>query len=175
MRERATTPTSGARNLNDCVSALYRSGSAAGKQLWARCTGREPGDDLVRDTAGDLALARPGGHSPFPYSTPHQRPGMTSVSSDSALPSFQQDTVILFGDSITQGAGVEGGIGQQLTELYSRIFDVQLRGLGGYNTEWAIHIAKKVSNALYAVLAVSPGAQSLQRRSSSDKNHRRVG
>ncbi|ORY72228.1 SGNH hydrolase-type esterase domain-containing protein [Leucosporidium creatinivorum] len=58
-------------------------------------------------------------------------------------PSVQQDTLIMFGDSITQGAFDQGGTGAALANLYVRAWDVQNRGLGGYNTKWAIPIGKK--------------------------------
>ncbi|KZV71806.1 SGNH hydrolase [Peniophora sp. CONT] len=51
------------------------------------------------------------------------------------------DTVVLFGDSITQGAWDHGGFGAQLAHAYARRFDVLNRGFSGYNTEWALPIA----------------------------------
>lgn len=45
----------------------------------------------------------------------------------------------------SQGSFCEGGTGASLAELYQRAYDVQNRGLGGYNTKWCIPVAKKVS------------------------------
>ncbi|KAK4053662.1 isoamyl acetate-hydrolyzing esterase [Microbotryomycetes sp. JL201] len=49
-------------------------------------------------------------------------------------------TIVMFGDSITQGAWVPGGSGAALANLYQRKLDVVNRGL---SAEWAIPIAKK--------------------------------
>lgn len=50
-----------------------------------------------------------------------------------------QDVIMLFGDSITQGAWEPGmqGCGAQLAHVYARKLDVLNRGLSGYNTDWA--------------------------------------
>jgi lysophospholipase L1-like esterase len=66
-----------------------------------------------------------------------------------------QDVIMLFGDSITQGAWEDGldGFGQRLSREYARLvvlisantgidtyarkLDVVNRGLSGYNTDWA--------------------------------------
>ncbi|KAL1748110.1 SGNH hydrolase-type esterase domain-containing protein [Schizophyllum fasciatum] len=57
-----------------------------------------------------------------------------------------QDTIMLFGDSITQGAWEPGkdGFGTRLAHVYARKLDVLNRGLSGYNTEWAIPVFEKV-------------------------------
>ncbi|KAG6919961.1 hypothetical protein DXG01_013310 [Tephrocybe rancida] len=56
-----------------------------------------------------------------------------------------QDVLMLFGDSITQGAWTPGllGHGEQLTHVYARKMDVLNRGLSGYNTDWATPVLKK--------------------------------
>ncbi|GAA5880735.1 hypothetical protein JCM3774_005694 [Rhodotorula dairenensis] len=43
------------------------------------------------------------------------------------------DQVVLFGDSITQGAWVPGGTGAALAHVYQRKLDVLNRGFSGYN------------------------------------------
>ncbi|KAG5354212.1 Isoamyl acetate-hydrolyzing esterase 1 like protein [Termitomyces sp. T112] len=57
-----------------------------------------------------------------------------------------QDVIVLFGDSITQGAWTPGllGYGEQLTHVYARKLDVLNRGLSGYNTDWASPIFRKI-------------------------------
>ncbi|KAK4053767.1 isoamyl acetate-hydrolyzing esterase [Microbotryomycetes sp. JL201] len=55
-----------------------------------------------------------------------------------AEPSFQPDTVIMFG-----GSFATGGTGAALADLYQRVFDVKNRGYGGYNTRIALPIAQK--------------------------------
>ncbi|KAJ7489866.1 SGNH hydrolase-type esterase domain-containing protein [Mycena galericulata] len=54
-----------------------------------------------------------------------------------------QDVIMLFGDSITQAGWQEGGFGAQLHHVYARKLDVVNRGLGGYNTEWAIPVLEQ--------------------------------
>ncbi|KAI0048543.1 SGNH hydrolase [Auriscalpium vulgare] len=54
-----------------------------------------------------------------------------------------QDTVILFGDSLTEGSWTHNGIGARLTNRYSRKWDVLNRGLSGYNTEWALPVLRQ--------------------------------
>ncbi|KAG6831291.1 hypothetical protein H0H92_011498 [Tricholoma furcatifolium] len=56
-----------------------------------------------------------------------------------------QDVIMLFGDSITQGAWTPGllGFGEQLSHVYARKLDVLNRGLSGYNTEWATPVLKR--------------------------------
>ncbi|EEB87708.1 hypothetical protein MPER_14852, partial [Moniliophthora perniciosa FA553] len=59
-----------------------------------------------------------------------------------------QDCIMLFGDSITQGAWDEGGFGAKMTpyilqDVYARKLDVLNRGLSGYNTDWAMPLFKK--------------------------------
>ncbi|KAM0792260.1 hypothetical protein ACM66B_004954 [Microbotryomycetes sp. NB124-2] len=58
-------------------------------------------------------------------------------------PSFQPQTIIMFGDSITQGSFAIGGTGAALADLYQRVYDVLNRGYGGYNTRIALPIAQK--------------------------------
>ncbi|KAM0792142.1 hypothetical protein ACM66B_004841 [Microbotryomycetes sp. NB124-2] len=52
----------------------------------------------------------------------------------------EMQTLVMFGDSITQGSWIPGGTGAALANLYQRKLDVLNRGLSG---EWAIPIAKK--------------------------------
>ncbi|KAF9650917.1 GDSL Lipase/Acylhydrolase [Thelephora ganbajun] len=54
------------------------------------------------------------------------------------------DTVMLFGDSITQGSWDLNGIGARLSFVYARKLDVLNRGLSGYNTEWAIPVFEQL-------------------------------
>ncbi|GAA5952165.1 hypothetical protein JCM21900_006927 [Sporobolomyces salmonicolor] len=53
------------------------------------------------------------------------------------------DQIVMFGDSITQGAWVPGGTGAALAHAYQRKLDVVNRGLSGYNTVWAIPVLKQ--------------------------------
>uniref|UniRef100_A0A0W0F936 SGNH hydrolase-type esterase domain-containing protein n=1 Tax=Moniliophthora roreri TaxID=221103 RepID=A0A0W0F936_MONRR len=63
------------------------------------------------------------------------------------MASYVQDCIMLFGDSITQGAWDEGGfVGRQihiLQDVYARKLDILNRGLSGYNTDWAMPLFKK--------------------------------
>ncbi|KAG8988524.1 hypothetical protein FRB90_002695 [Tulasnella sp. 427] len=56
------------------------------------------------------------------------------------MPSKVIDTILLFGDSATELAWVEGGYVQRLAQLYARKLDVINRGLSGYTTEWALPV-----------------------------------
>ncbi|XP_006458519.1 hypothetical protein AGABI2DRAFT_190796 [Agaricus bisporus var. bisporus H97] len=53
-----------------------------------------------------------------------------------------QDILMLFGDSITQGAWEPGldPLGQRLSHVYARKLDVLNRGFSGYNTDWALPV-----------------------------------
>jgi len=53
-----------------------------------------------------------------------------------------QNSILLFGDSITQGGWEteSNGFGAKLAHVYARKMDVINRGLSGYNTEWAIPV-----------------------------------
>ncbi|KAG6821086.1 hypothetical protein H0H93_007245 [Arthromyces matolae] len=57
-----------------------------------------------------------------------------------------QDVIVLFGDSITQGAWTPGllGYGEQLSHVYARKLDILNRGLSGYNTDWATPVFRKM-------------------------------
>ncbi|KAG2147129.1 SGNH hydrolase-type esterase domain-containing protein [Suillus cothurnatus] len=55
-----------------------------------------------------------------------------------------QDVVMLVGDSLTQLGWEQGGLAQLLSEAYSRKLDVINRGLGGYQTDWAIPICEQI-------------------------------
>eukprot|EP00659_Diplonema_papillatum_P005521 gene5521-8400_t len=49
-------------------------------------------------------------------------------------------SIVLLGDSITQGGFSVGGWGARLAERYIRKADVINRGLSGYNTEWILEV-----------------------------------
>jgi len=53
-----------------------------------------------------------------------------------------QDTIVLFGDSLTQMSWNPelGGIGARVADLYARKLDVLNRGYSGYNTDWALPV-----------------------------------
>lgn len=55
-----------------------------------------------------------------------------------------QDAIMLFGDSLTQGAWEFNGIGARLAHVYARKFDVINRGFSGYNTEWALPVFEQI-------------------------------
>ncbi|KAI0086606.1 SGNH hydrolase-type esterase domain-containing protein [Irpex rosettiformis] len=57
---------------------------------------------------------------------------------------YVQDTILLFGDSITQLSTGPGGLAQQLSDVYQRKLDVLNRGFSGYNSRWAIPVFKNV-------------------------------
>ncbi|PLW48077.1 hypothetical protein PCANC_00837 [Puccinia coronata f. sp. avenae] len=67
-----------------------------------------------------------------------------SASSQSMSVPFSMDQLVMFGDSITQFAWQPGGTGAELANYYQRRLDVVNRGFSGYNTTWALHVAKKV-------------------------------
>ncbi|KAE9400779.1 SGNH hydrolase [Gymnopus androsaceus JB14] len=53
-----------------------------------------------------------------------------------------QNSIMLFGDSITQGGWETemNGFGAKLSHVYARKMDVINRGYSGYNTEWSIPV-----------------------------------
>ncbi|KAG8896057.1 hypothetical protein FRB99_000200, partial [Tulasnella sp. 403] len=53
------------------------------------------------------------------------------------------DTILLIGDSLTQGGWQEGGFAQRLAYVYARKLDVVNRGLSGYNSEWAMPVLEQ--------------------------------
>ncbi|KAI0317859.1 SGNH hydrolase-type esterase domain-containing protein [Amylostereum chailletii] len=55
-----------------------------------------------------------------------------------------QDIVMLFGDSLTQGAWEHNGIGARLANIYARRFDVLNRGYSGFTTEWALPVFEQI-------------------------------
>lgn len=57
---------------------------------------------------------------------------------------FSMDQLVMFGDSITQFAWQAGGTGSTLADYYQRRLDVVCRGLSGYNTKWALHVARTI-------------------------------
>ncbi|KZV96497.1 GDSL Lipase/Acylhydrolase [Exidia glandulosa HHB12029] len=54
------------------------------------------------------------------------------------------DSIVLFGDSITEGAFAAGGFGFLLADAYRRKLDVLNRGMGGYTTDWALPVFEQV-------------------------------
>ncbi|EGG09914.1 uncharacterized protein MELLADRAFT_71168 [Melampsora larici-populina 98AG31] len=54
------------------------------------------------------------------------------------------DELVMFGDSITQQAWQAGGTGSFLANQYQRKLDVVNRGYSGYNTIWALQVAKRL-------------------------------
>ncbi|KAG8876031.1 hypothetical protein FRB98_007503 [Tulasnella sp. 332] len=54
------------------------------------------------------------------------------------------DTILLFGDSLTQGGWEAGGFAQRLAYVYARKLDVINRGLSGYNSEWSMPVFKEI-------------------------------
>jgi len=57
-----------------------------------------------------------------------------------------QDSIVLFGDSLTQMSWNPelGGIGARVADLYVRKLDVLNRGFSGYNTDWALPALKQI-------------------------------
>ncbi|GAA5932653.1 SGNH/GDSL hydrolase family protein [Sporobolomyces koalae] len=66
----------------------------------------------------------------------------TDIKADAAQ-SILMDQIVLFGDSITQGAWVPAGTGSTMAIAYQRKLDIMNRGLSGYNTAWALPIIKQ--------------------------------
>ncbi|KAF9507774.1 hypothetical protein BS47DRAFT_277948 [Hydnum rufescens UP504] len=54
------------------------------------------------------------------------------------------DSIMLFGDSITEHGWMPGGHAQLLADRYVRKLDVINRGLGGYNSEWGLTVFKQI-------------------------------
>ncbi|KZW01178.1 SGNH hydrolase [Exidia glandulosa HHB12029] len=52
------------------------------------------------------------------------------------------DSIVLFGDSITEWGWNVGGIAQRLSNIYVRKLDILNRGLRGYNTKWGLPVFK---------------------------------
>ncbi|KAG2157410.1 SGNH hydrolase-type esterase domain-containing protein [Suillus clintonianus] len=55
-----------------------------------------------------------------------------------------QDVIMLVGDSLTGRGWERGGFAQLLAERYIRKLDVINRGLGGYQTDWAIPVCEQI-------------------------------
>ncbi|KAH8102863.1 SGNH hydrolase-type esterase domain-containing protein [Cristinia sonorae] len=55
-----------------------------------------------------------------------------------------QDTIILFGDSLTELGSEAGGLVQRFSAVYKRKLDVLNRGFNGYNTRWALHVLPQI-------------------------------
>jgi hypothetical protein len=60
------------------------------------------------------------------------------------------DTIMLFGDSITQGGWQPHGFAQRLAYVYARKLDVINRGLSGYTTEWGIPVFEQARSSPHA-------------------------
>ncbi|OAV89459.1 hypothetical protein PTTG_06190 [Puccinia triticina 1-1 BBBD Race 1] len=71
-------------------------------------------------------------------------PVTQSAMSTTKCEPFSMDELVMFGDSITQFAWQAGGTGAELANYYQRRLDVVNRGFSGYNTAWALHVAKKI-------------------------------
>lgn len=71
---------------------------------------------------------------------PHIDPDMTTLTTNSSAPPYPTayPQLVLFGDSITQGA--HSAVIPKLSELYLRRLDIVNRGLSGYNTLHALPI-----------------------------------
>ena len=54
------------------------------------------------------------------------------------MASANLDSIFLFGDSLTERGWQPGAFVQRLAINYARKFDVVNRGMGGYNTRWAL-------------------------------------
>jgi len=54
------------------------------------------------------------------------------------------DSILLFGDSITEEGWAAGGLAQRLAEAYGGRMDVINRGLGGYNSEWGLTVFQEL-------------------------------
>jgi len=63
---------------------------------------------------------------------------------DIDMAAYTQDVILLLGDSLTQGGLDRSGIVERLASVYLRKFDVINRGLGGYQTDWAIPVFEQV-------------------------------
>ncbi|KAK7330536.1 hypothetical protein VNO77_24731 [Canavalia gladiata] len=53
---------------------------------------------------------------------------------------MMRETIVLFGDSITERSLTDNGWGASLANTYSRRAAVLVRGYGGYNTRWAMFL-----------------------------------
>ncbi|KAF8447490.1 SGNH hydrolase-type esterase domain-containing protein [Boletus edulis BED1] len=60
------------------------------------------------------------------------------------MAAYTQDAILLLGDSLAQGKFDRAGLADRLACVYVRKMDVINRGLGGYNTDWAIPVAEQV-------------------------------
>ncbi|EJD46062.1 GDSL Lipase/Acylhydrolase [Auricularia subglabra TFB-10046 SS5] len=60
------------------------------------------------------------------------------------MTSTKLDSIVLFGDSITQGGWEPGGFAQKLAYVYARRLDVINRGLSGYNSEWGLTVLEQI-------------------------------
>ncbi|KIJ68948.1 hypothetical protein HYDPIDRAFT_105485 [Hydnomerulius pinastri MD-312] len=60
------------------------------------------------------------------------------------MAAYTQDVIMLLGDSLTQGGWEPSGFAQRLASAYVRKLDVINRGLGGYQTDWAIPVFEQI-------------------------------
>ncbi|KAH7922810.1 SGNH hydrolase [Leucogyrophana mollusca] len=60
------------------------------------------------------------------------------------MAAYVQDAIMLLGDSLTQGGWEAHGFAQRLSYVYARKLDVINRGLGGYQTDWAIPVFEQI-------------------------------
>ncbi|GAA6000883.1 SGNH/GDSL hydrolase family protein [Rhodotorula paludigena] len=70
-------------------------------------------------------------------------PAPSSSSSHGAKPTLLMDQVVMFGDSITQGAWIPGGTGARLADAWQRKLDVINRGFSGYNTVMGLEVLRQ--------------------------------
>ncbi|KAM0755302.1 SGNH hydrolase [Meredithblackwellia eburnea MCA 4105] len=54
------------------------------------------------------------------------------------------ETIVLFGDSLTQFSWQEGGTGAALQDFFQRRFDVLNRGFSGFNSTWGVHFGRQI-------------------------------
>eukprot|EP01137_Pigoraptor_chileana_P026651 Opistho-2@8293 len=70
---------------------------------------------------------------------PVELPNPARLTSTDGTMAGEMKRIVLFGDSITQGAmdtNIDGW-GAQLAHIYQRKYDIVVRGYSGYNTRWA--------------------------------------
>ncbi|GAA6056340.1 hypothetical protein JCM3770_000678 [Rhodotorula araucariae] len=70
-------------------------------------------------------------------------PPAASAAGGGTAHSIRMDQVVLFGDSITQGAWRPGGTGAVLADAWQRKLDVVNRGFSGYNTDMGLEVVKQ--------------------------------
>lgn len=69
----------------------------------------------------------------------------SSAMTTTKLPVRSKPRIVLFGDSLTERSfNPAGGWGAALADYYSRKADIVVRGFGGYNTRWSLHLLRDV-------------------------------